>query len=67
MIEMNILIIFEKSETPKIKIDIMPILSKSLYGVKSPNPTVDKDENEKYKEIIAYSELGNFFRSVTNH
>ena len=44
---MNMLMTLENKETPKMNMIVQAILSKSLLGAKSPNPTVDKDVNEK--------------------
>ena len=40
--------IYEKIATPNNNIKAMKIRSKSLFGYKSPNPTVDRDVNAKY-------------------
>jgi len=44
---MKLPIIYENIATPKRSITEHIILSSSLYGRKSPKPTVDKDVNEK--------------------
>ena len=39
-------------ETPNNKINAHMSLSRSLLGLKSPNPTVDKEVNAKYMTAI---------------
>jgi len=43
---------YEKIATPKTSIKEVNILSKSLLGLKSPKPTVDRDVKAKYTPII---------------
>ena len=47
IITMNLLKIYEKIVTPKIRMMPHNDLSKSLLGLRSPRPTVERDVNEK--------------------
>ena len=44
-ISMKIPIMYEKMATPKRRMKEQTTLSESLLGLKSPNPTVDKEVN----------------------
>ena len=56
-IEMNYDMIYEKVATPTKRMKVMITLSISLFGLKSPKPTVDSVVNMKYTTIVRFSQL----------
>ena len=46
---------YEKIATPKRRMNAQMNLSMLLFGLKSPNPTVERDVNAKYTAMIIFS------------
>ena len=60
---MNSVMMAEKMETPKSKMKLPNSLSASLFGTKSPRPTVERLVNVKYVSIIYMSKGSLFYKS----